>query len=951
MIDIFLYNLIMGEDISIIDQEMMGIILSECQDNLAQFVDDLTKLNDAPDKEKNELINALFRSVHSIKGSAGFIELTRVSELSHAMETLLGRARENKLTLTEEHLSLIFKGQELLSLMLESHDNIEPDGFCDLVSNFHLYTETTDSGSTVGEIREQNILDNFSINNETLATLKKKFQYIYQLNATPQVDLVQKNLTLIEFLDNLRTLGSIEACQPPIDAILDVSTQPTSIQILYGTPLDPSLIQTATSLSPQQIFYLSSPPPDNAESSDQTTAGTANHNTPQKIIMEEQLKIPVSQINHLYKLIEMLTITRNQLLSTAQSFTKIEPLMKTLNNITTDLQHDILKTRLQPLSPVFSKIPWMIRDLSKRLNKLIDMEITGDQQELDKKITENLSDPITHLIRNIVDHAIELPEERLAAGKKAEGRVQINAYQEGGYAYIDIIDDGRGIDSDIISRKALEKSLITEQQLGKMTPQEKLRLIFLPGFSTKEQVSDISGRGVGMDVVQNNIERLHGEIEVISTVGQGTTMRLKLPLSASIIPGFIVKTGNNLFIIPQANITKIIRISAKDQPQYTVMDNGAEMLRYGGYYLPYTHLGKTLHIDTSNEKNEILLMIIKSGKNQFAVEVDDILGKEDIVAKPKAVNLCELTWFSGSTLLGDGQIAFILDMQDIAKKAEILFDDKPQNTCRSDEIMIKNHCYQGDYFVFFDIGTPTIYSVPLVSLFRIEKIPETMLAAPQYPDFITINQINYQLILPEFIFEMQEPMSDIIRNTVLIPKFQATPIAILINQIKEIQYFTPLDFTLTGNQVVFAKSHGENNLIHYVDFSSKISILPAQPQIAKLLIMESSPYWANLVRNYLSEINLDIVHMEYGQDAYSFIEKTQPDVILTAMELMDMSGIDFASTINYKYAQHKIPLIAMLSERDEKYMRMKNFSAFNSSVKKANKQELVSEIQKVFIHG
>jgi two-component system, chemotaxis family, sensor kinase CheA len=388
-------------------------------------------------------------------------------------------------------------------------------------------------------------------------------------------------------------------------------------------------------------------------------------------VADQSLRVDVRVLDRLMNLVGELVLTRNQILQHAGAGAAAGALAATskrLDHITSELQEEVMKTRMQPIEAVWGKLPRIVRDLSKQIGKQVRLEMEGKETELDKSIIEAIKDPLTHMVRNSVDHGVENPAKRTAAGKPAEGRILLRAYHEGGKVTIEIQDDGGGIDPARIRAKGIEKGLVTSELAAKMSDREALNLIFAPGFSTAEQVTNISGRGVGMDVVRTNIDKIGGSVDITSRLGQGTTITIKIPLTLAIIPALVVLSGGERFAIPQINLVELVRIE-KDKAATAIEDvYGAPVYRLRGHLLPLVFLNKELGLPQS-EAGSVNIVVLQADDNQFGVVVDSVLDTGEIVVKPLDKQLKNLSVFAGATIMGDGTVALILDVFGLGSRA------------------------------------------------------------------------------------------------------------------------------------------------------------------------------------------------------------------------------------------------------------------------------------------
>jgi two-component system chemotaxis sensor kinase CheA len=389
----------------------------------------------------------------------------------------------------------------------------------------------------------------------------------------------------------------------------------------------------------------------------------------------------VPLLDNLMNLVGELVLARNQILeyTTLQENPPLLAASQRLSMITTELQEGIMRTRMQPINNIWAKFPRIVRDLAISCDKQVRVEMEGKETELDKSLIEAMKDPLTHLVRNAVDHGVEMPAARRAVGKPEEGRLLMRAYHEGGQVHIEIADDGAGINPHKIRKKAMEKGLITAERAAVMSDQDVLRMVFLPGFSTAEKVTNISGRGVGMDVVKTNIERIGGVIDLESVLARGTSFRIRIPLTLAIVPALIVTSGGERFAIPQVNLLELIRVNEEQRGSAIEYVHRNPVYRLRGKLLPIAYLNRELRLTTASASGVINIVVLQTGQHHFGLVVDHINDTQEIVVKPLDKVLQDIPVFAGATIMGDGRVALILDVMGIAQRARILSNSHDQN--------------------------------------------------------------------------------------------------------------------------------------------------------------------------------------------------------------------------------------------------------------------------------
>jgi two-component system chemotaxis sensor kinase CheA len=390
------------------------------------------------------------------------------------------------------------------------------------------------------------------------------------------------------------------------------------------------------------------------------------------------IRVGVVQLERLMNLVGELVLTRNQLLQFTLSHEDPAFLVTSqrLNLITTELQEAVMKARLQPINNVWAKFPRMVHDLAQQTGKQVRVEMEGRETELDRTIMEAIKDPLTHVLRNAVDHGIESPERRRTAGKPEEGRIDLRAFHEGGQVIIEVSDDGAGIDVERVRQRSLEKGIVTAEQLARMSEREAMALIFAPGLSTAEQVTDISGRGVGMDVVRTNVEKIGGTVDLQSRPGQGTNLKIKIPLTLAIIPALIVTTGGDRYAIPQVSLLELVRLEGAQAQAQIESIQGVPVYRLRGNLLPLVSLSRELRVDAQTAADLTNIVVLQAGDRQFGLVVDQVNDTEEIVVKPLGKHLKGIRVFAGATILGDGRVALILDVFGLAQRANVVAESR-----------------------------------------------------------------------------------------------------------------------------------------------------------------------------------------------------------------------------------------------------------------------------------
>jgi two-component system chemotaxis sensor kinase CheA len=648
--------------------ELVKEFLVESYENLDRLDRDFVALEKDPTAK--ETIASIFRTIHTIKGTCGFLGYQKLEGVAHVGENLLSRLRAGELVINSQIttglLQLVDAVREILGF-IESTQT-EGDG---------------DYSAVVARLRELNETE----------------------GAAPEPHPAEASV-----VDTIEAVDNVDAALP-LAAESDVVTEGTAAWI----PLEANAI-------PPELEEHASPPASDAkpqatpEVAPREAAGSAAGNA---------IRVDVRLLDKLMNLVGELVLARNQVLqhTITQTDSAFISATQRLNLITSELQESVMKTRMQPIGGLWNKFPRVVRDLSQICGKKVRIEMDGEETELDKTIIEAIKDPLTHVIRNSVDHGVETPQAREACGKPPEGCLSMRAYHESGQVIIEIKDDGKGIHPGRVKQKAVEKGLITADHAARMSDREAIALIFLPGFSTAEKITNVSGRGVGMDVVKTNIEKIGGMVDVQSVPGKGTTLRIKIPLTLAIIPALVVTSRGEQFVIPQVNLLELIRLDEKDEKIRHIRDTSVYRLR--GKLLPIVYLNRlmgTQAVESGESKpaRAEIMVVLRAGESQFGLVVDQVNDTEEIVVKPLGKQLKEINVFAGATIMGDGRVALILDVMGLAQRANILSQGGNPVTAPAAEAA-KTASLDREAVLLFEVRNHRRMAIPLSLISRLEE--------------------------------------------------------------------------------------------------------------------------------------------------------------------------------------------------------------------------------------
>lgn len=628
------------------------------------------------------LLGDIFRLIHSIKGASGFLGLNRLQGVAHAAENVLGAFRDGELAVAPSNVSAVLEAVDTVRTIIEAlaATGAEPAGddralIARLDAIFAGVASSATSESAPGAPLIQRLGNDATLDaaaEALLTTLLAAPAHAAAL-AGHDLDLVQAGLRdgLIAAARSEAAVDAaalLSAVLPGLGAEGVAFATDALRHILGDLEADPAAV--AALLPPAAVpvrpAETEAVPPAPAQPAPTTASNEADPAGPQTI------RVNVQVLEGLMTTVSELVLIRNQLIQTlrSQPDTPFAGPLNRLNQVTSELQESVMTTRMQPISGAWAKLPRLVRDLAADLGKSIELVTTGQDTELDRQVLELIKDPLTHMIRNAADHGLETPEARRAAGKSETGRITLGARHEGGAIIIEMADDGRGLSADLIRSKAVAKGLISPVQAQTMSDAEARQLIFMPGFSTAEQITAVSGRGVGMDVVRTNIEKIGGVIELSSVEGQGSRFTIRIPLTLSIVSALIVEAGGERFALPQAGIVELVSAGSGDSSRRLEQLNGATVLRLRDRLLPVVTLKATLRLDAAEEsRSDACIVVAKVGGFTFGIMVDRVFDTEEIVVKPVASILRHLRLFSGATILGDGAVVLILDLKGMAMEA------------------------------------------------------------------------------------------------------------------------------------------------------------------------------------------------------------------------------------------------------------------------------------------
>jgi|HubBroStandDraft_1064217.scaffolds.fasta_scaffold00449_6 two-component system chemotaxis sensor kinase CheA len=855
--------------------DLLGEFLTETAEGLATLDVELVRLEQNPNDPR--LLGNIFRIVHTIKGTCGFLSLPRLEAVAHASENVLGRIRDGELVVTPIAISLILESLDRIKMLLAALEA----------------TEAEPAGDDAGLIEQLNIL----------AEAK-----------SPVVP-------------------------PPAAAPLPVPR----VEVL---PVAAARTEPAAPV-PERIVPAAAEAPVEAAAELKESAIAASN-----------IRVNVDLLEKLMTMVSELVLTRNQLMQIlrSQKDSEFAVSLQRLSHVTTELQEGVMKTRMQPIGNAWAKLPRLVRDLSLELGKKIDLQMKGAETELDRQVLELIKDPLTHMVRNSGDHGIEKPAERVLAGKPDTGTIMLNAYHEGGHIIIEIGDDGQGLATDKIRAKVLSNALASEAELAQMTDPQIYQFIFKPGFSTAAAITSVSGRGVGMDVVKTNIEKIGGTIELKSHFGRGSTFVIKIPLTLAIVSALIVECAGERFAIPQISVVELVRAAPGTETQIERL-NGTPVLRLRNRLLPLVSLEQLLRLERPDAAAvETFIVVTQVGNYSFGIIVDRVFDTEEIVVKPVSLILRNITMFSGNTILGDGTVIMILDPNGIAAATgELTVPDS-----QALELAAKNSVRgpQRTSLLLFRAGAGGPKAVPLALVARLEEIDR---AEIEYANDKPVTQYRGKL-MPLVTIEGAGPIPPDGRQPILVFSDRNRSMGLLVDEIIDIvEEVLKVELGserpgLVGSAIIAGKATDLIDAGHYLTeafgdwFELARDTDPGGADRAKrVLLIDDSPFFRNLLTPLLAVAGYDVSAVESAGRALDLQEAGEEfDVIISDIEMPGMDGFEFAETIRSAGKWRDTPMVALSSHATPQDLDRGREVGFTDYIAKFDRDALLSTLLATF---
>ncbi|MEQ8504262.1 MAG: chemotaxis protein CheW [Rhodospirillales bacterium] len=968
--------------------DLLTEFLTETSESLAVLDVELVKFEQEPDNK--EILGNIFRLVHTIKGTCGFLGLPRLESVAHAGENVLGKFRDGELDVTPEAVTLILKCMDCIRDLLGKLEETgqEPDG------------------------TDQELIDALNAHAEGGNAPKPAPQPAAEVASPASDGPTPTNefgapvaAELLAEVEAASAQGVQAASQEQLDAELAaereaeaaMATNPATNE--HGAPVAQELLAEveAAQAAGARAATEAELKADLEKERQAEKAGSSGVPAPAASTEAEKkdtkgggagvaassIRVNVDVLEDLMTLVSELVLTRNQLLQMVRGLDDSEftvPLQR-LSHITTDLQEGVMKTRMQPIGNAWAKLPRIVRDLAVESGKKIELVMLGAETELDRQVLELIKDPLTHMVRNSADHGLEDIEGRKEANKPETGTITLNAFHEGGHIIIEIADDGRGLNIDRIKQKALDNGLTTEADLEQMTDQQIGMFIFKAGFSTAEKITNVSGRGVGMDVVRTNIEKIGGTVELKTNPGKGSTFTIKIPLTLAIVSALIVECCGERFAVPQISVLELVRASAQSENAIEMINESA-VLRLRDRLLPLISLRELLRlqdppaaakgngagagdqVDDETPKStdalvaeaiaddeEVFIVVTQVGSNTFGIIVDRVFDTEEIVVKPVAPILRDITFYSGNTILGDGSVIMILDPNGIAEAAGEMDTEHRSEA----DIQAVSTDEETTSLLVFRAGGPELKAVPLGLVARLEEVDmsETETSHGQ-----VMVQYREQL-MPLIPFSSDHQFKETGRQPILVFTDRERSMGLVVDEIVDIvDDRLKIELTtdipgLIGSAVIAKKATDVIDAGYFLtqafsDWfgSSENAALEVGPGgRRRALLIDDSPFFRNLLTPLLSVAGWQVTALDSAQAALEMRDRGAAfDVIISDIEMPGMNGFEFANEVRSGGSWSQVPMVALSAHATSADFERGRSAGFNDYVAKFDREALVSSL-------
>jgi len=947
------------------DSEFFTEFVEEAREHLADIEIQLLQIEAMGEAIDDDLVNTVFRAIHSVKGAAGFLGLTQINAVSHRLENVLGRVRDKDMVPDPYNVDVMLKAADRLKSLIESIETSNETDNAELCQRLDALLESPAQEPELQEASKESDTTQAG-ENETMTTGKpaaKKTTTRRASAGTKKPRAPRGRTTRSSRKTKDEVAQRVETTLDATEATLEAAEQSPDTETAAKAP----------SAKPKQV---SSGKKDGAGADDDSLTSPAGKPpanqktaTPRPASGgESTIRVGVRVLDRLMNLAGELVLSRNQLLQALAvdssggraANTSLDSIAAGLDQVTTELQESIMQTRMQPIGNVFNKFPRIIRDLSATLGKQIELLTEGNDVETDKTIVEAIADPLTHLIRNACDHGIESPEKRQASGKPAQGTVVLKAYHQAGKVMIEINDDGAGIDPARLKTKAIEKGILDAGAAERMSDRDAINLIFAPGFSMAAEVTDVSGRGVGMDVVRTNIEKIGGSVEILSELGKGSTVQITLPLTLAIVPSMIVSVGDCRYALPQSSIVELVQTDGKDKCIQRA--NSAEVLRLRGQLLPLVRLNNVLNLSAKESKAEpddCQLVVVEAGRAKFAMAVDRVLDSEEIVVKPLGRHLGNLPLLAGATILGDGRVAMILDAAGIASRIDLAGDSEKRDQHQHDPTG-DNGSQDHQRLVLLSVGSKDRFAVSMDIVSRIERVAGKDIEPVGDHLLMQYRGGTLPLVSIDEVVKVNEAdrPDQVFVIVFRVYGHEVGLVAPYLHDIRDVNLSSGVQLSreegVAGIAVIDDRSTRLLDLygltkVARPDWFEKPIGQESKDGVARILVCEDSTFFRNFLTRTLCDEGHSVTACEHGEEGWAKLSECPEayDMLVTDVEMPELNGFELTRRVRADGRFKRLPVIALTSLADEASTRLGREAGVNDYQVKMNKPELLASIQRL----
>ncbi|MGA3239998.1 MAG: chemotaxis protein CheW [Bryobacteraceae bacterium] len=858
------------------DQDVIREFLVESHENLSSLDRAFVELEKHP--KDADLLASIFRTIHTIKGTCGFLAFSTLEKIAHQAENILSQLRGGQRELTLPLVSLIFEAVDAIRKVLaciEDSGEEGPDSFEQLTERLRVAAQLTPGGSYVAPER-----------------------------------------------------------QPGPSQSGPSQSGPA---ILPGASAEPADAQGACPL----------PEGEKAEEGIAKSSAVADAN----------IRVGVGLLDKLMDLVGELVLTRNQILqfNAEREDAALNATSQRLNLITTELQEGVMKTRMQPIGMVWNKLPRVVRDLAVSLGKQIRLEMDGAETELDRTIIEAIKDPLVHLVRNSCGHGIEPPEVRVRAGKPPQGRLTLRAYHEGGQVNIEIGDDGAGIDIARVKQKAIEKGLLRPEQAEKLSDREALNLIFQPGFSTAQTVTNVSGRGVGMDVVKSHIEKIGGVVDVFSRAGLGSTVKIKIPLTLAIIPGLVIASGGERFVIPQVSLLELISLEGGSSEKHIEHVQGTPVYRRRGSLLPIAYLNQVLGLKPAGQAEAVSIVVLQAEDRQFGLVVDGINDTQEIVVKPLGKQLKGLTVYAGATIMGDGRVALILDVLGIGKRSGVIAEFHEQTRAAVEQKTQSEIDLQR--LLLFRAGSFERLAIPLSLVARLEEFPQSAIERAGGGQVVQYRNRLLPLVPLRGVLEpgasSPDPAPDPVQVVVLNDGDRS--VGMVVDQILDVAEEAVAVRQKSHRAGLLGSAVVGKRVTDFVDLHTVIQAaaenwFQGAGELAngkRILVAEASAFSRGLIRSGLEMAGYRVVEAANHDEAIRMLEQQSVDAVVASLDLPLGGTSALLAAMRRRPEWEAIPVLALAESAEQVRTQSGQTTGFQDCQMKFDREAMLASLTRL----